>query len=95
MKHPKITIGTWNRRRKSAAGKLTRVKLHTVNFRCPDTGDKRRKSFATKAKAEAHREVLQAEISGERYFDYGSNPTVGEVADHWLERGHSGTGDRR
>lgn len=85
MKHPKITLGIWNRKRKSAAGMVTRVKLHTVNFRCPDTGDKRRKSLATKAKAEDYRQFLLAEFSGDRYFDYGSNPTVCEVADHWLE----------
>ena len=64
---------------------LFRSKLHAVNFRCPETGRKRRLSFKTKAKAEAHREVLRAEFAGENYFNSNENPTVREVADHWLE----------
>lgn len=85
MKQPKITIGIWNRPVKGANGKPTKVKLHTVNFRCPETGRKRRLSFKTKAKAEAHREVLMAEFAGENYFNPTANPTVREVAGHWLE----------
>ena len=85
MKQPKITIGIWNRPAKLANGKSGKVKLHTVNFRCPETGKKRRLSFKTKAQAEAHREVLRAEFAGENYFNPNSNPTVREVAAHWLE----------
>jgi len=85
MKQPKITIGIWNRPIKGANGKPTMVKLHTVNFRCPETGRKRRLSFKTKAKAEAHRDVLRAEFAGENYFNPNTNPTIREVANHWLE----------
>lgn len=85
LKQPKITIGIWNRKRTGPDGSLIKIKLHTVNFRCPDTGDKRRLSFKTKAKAEAHREALMAEFAGDTYFDFSSNPTIREVAGHWLE----------
>ena len=85
MKQPKITIGIWNRPVKGTNGKPTKVKHHTVNFRCPETGKKRRLSFKTKAKAEAHREVLRAEFAGGEYWNANVNPTVREVAAHWLE----------
>ena len=85
MKQPKITIGIWNRPIKGANGKPTKVKRHTVNFRCPETGRKRRLSFKTKVKAEAHRDVLQAQFSGSEYYNPIENPTVREVAEHWLE----------
>jgi len=82
---PKIKIGKWSRPVKGANGKPAKVKRHTVNFRCPETGKKRRLSFKTKAQAEAHREVLRAEFAGDNYFNPNTNPTVSEVADHWLE----------
>jgi len=85
MKQPIITVGIWNRPAKGANGKSAKVKLHTVNFRCPETGKKRRLSFKTKAQAEAHREVLRAEFMGGEYWNAYVNPTVREVASHWLE----------
>jgi integrase len=85
MREFKATIGTWNRQRVNAAGKLVREHKWTVMFRCPDTGAKRRLSFATKAKAEAYRNALVAQVMGERYFNPNTNPTVAEVVDHWVE----------
>ena len=79
------TIGIWKRRRSNAAGNLVTDKKWVVNFRCPDTGRKRRLSFATKAKAEEYREALIAAVTGERYFNPNSNPTVADVVDHWIE----------
>ncbi|MEP0943832.1 MAG: hypothetical protein ABJH63_07720, partial [Rhizobiaceae bacterium] len=83
MKTPKITLAVWHRKRRNADGKLVRQKRHTVNFRCPDTGQKRRLSFNTKAEAEGHREVLVAEFAGQRYFNPTTDPTVAEVVEHW------------
>lgn len=85
MREFKATVGTWNRQRTNAAGKLVRERKWTVSFRCPDTGAKRRLSFPTKAKAEAYRDQLVAEVMGERYFNPNTNPTVTEAVDHWVE----------
>ena len=85
MKTPNVTIITWNRRRKSAAGKITRSKRYAASWVCPETGNKRRISFSTKAKAEEYRQVLLSQFTGERYFNPNTNPTVAEVVDHWLE----------
>ena len=85
MKQTAVTINRWTRRRRNAAGKLNVQKLWTVNFRCPETGQKRRLSFRFRADAEAHRDVVLAEIAGERYFIPNTNPTVAEVVDHWVE----------
>lgn len=79
------TIGRWTRRRRNAAGKRLTDKKWVVNYRCPETGRKRRISFPTKAKAEAYRDALVAEVSGERYFNPNTNPSVAEVVEHWLE----------
>lgn len=79
------TIGTWNRKRRNAAGKLIREKKWTVMFRCPDTGGKRRLSFPSKAQAEEYRAQLVAQVMGERYFNPNTNPTVAEVVEHWVE----------
>ncbi|NOX41215.1 MAG: site-specific integrase [Alphaproteobacteria bacterium] len=85
MKPPRISITTWNRKRRSAAGKLVRQKRHCVGYICPETGHKRRLSFATKAKAEVFGQVLSAEFAGERYFNPNTNPTVAEVVTHWID----------
>jgi len=85
MPTPKITIITWNRRRKNAAGKVVRQKRYAASWVCPDTGKKRRASFPTKAKTETYREALAATFVGERYFNPYTNPTVAEVVDHWLD----------
>ena len=52
---------------------------------CPETESKRRYSHKTRAKAEAFREALMSEFSGDTYFDFASNPTEREVASHRLE----------
>lgn len=85
MREFKANIGQWNRQRTNAAGKLVRERKWTVNYRCPDTGAKRRLSFPTKAKAEEYRDALVAQVLGERYFNPNTNPTVAEVVDHWIE----------
>lgn len=74
------TLATWNRKR---GGK--RVKLITVNWVCPDTGSKRRKSFSKKVNAESYREELMQTVAGERYFNPNTNPTLAEAAEHWCE----------
>ena len=33
-----ITLGSWNRKRRNAAGKLVRQKRHTINQNCRETG---------------------------------------------------------
>ncbi|GHB05769.1 integrase [Algimonas arctica] len=73
---PKVTLGTWNRQKK---------RFHTVNWWCPETGKKRRLSFRTKREAEAKQEEVLASLAGERYFNANINPSVAEVADHWLD----------
>lgn len=85
MSELNVTINRWNRRRKNAAGKMVKTKLFTVNFTCPETGKRRRLSFPTRGKAEAHRDLILAEFAGERYFNPNSNPTVAEVVEHWIE----------
>jgi len=85
MREFKPTIGTWNRRRKTATGKIKREKKWVVNFRCPDTGQKRRLSFTSKTKAEEYCNALATQVAGERYFNPNTNPTVAEAVDHWLE----------
>lgn len=79
------SIGYWNRKRTNAQGKLIKEKKWVVNFRCPETGTKRRISFPTKAKAEEYRDSLVASVAGDRYFNPNSNPTVAEVIEHWRE----------
>ena len=81
----KINIGTWQRSRTNAVGKAIKQKRHTVNYRCPDTGQKRRLSFATKLEAEEHREALLQQYNHGRYFNPNTNPTVLEVSQHWLD----------
>lgn len=85
MKTPKVSIIVWNRKRRTATGKLVRQKRYAVSFRCPDTGTKRRVSFATKVEAEAYRDHLLAEIAGERYYNPNMDPTIAEVVDHWRQ----------
>ena len=79
------TVGVWNRKRKLANGKTKREKKWVVNYRCPETGNKRRASFDTKAKAEEHRQSLISAVSGERYYNPNTNPTVSEVVEHWRQ----------
>jgi len=85
MKPLKINIGTWQRKRVNAAGKSVKQKRYTVNYRCPDTGQKRRLSFATKLEAEEHRDALLNQYNGGKYYNPNTNPTVLEVSQHWLE----------
>lgn len=79
-----IKLGTWTRTRSLASGKAKRQKLHTLNWLCPETGRKRRLSFATKAEAEAERARLSAQMQGRRYFNPNQNPTVADAVEHWL-----------
>lgn len=79
-----IKLGVWNRKRPLASGKSQNQKLHTLNWLCPETGRKRRLSFASKAEAETKRAQLLAEMQGKRYFNPGTNPTVAEAVEHWL-----------
>lgn len=69
MSIPSVAIIVWNRKRRDASGKLVRQKRHAVQYRCPDTGNKRRQSFASKVDAEARRDVLLARFAGEWYFN--------------------------
>lgn len=85
MKIPSVSIITWNRKRRNAAGKIVRSKRYAASYVCPETGSRRRISFPTKAQAEEYRQVLLAQFAGERYFNPNTNPTVAEVVDHWLE----------
>lgn len=80
-----INLGIWNRKRKLASGKVQRQKLHVLNWIRPETGKKRRLSFASKAEAEAQRAALLAQMQGRRYFNPGTNPTVAQAVDHWLD----------
>ena len=90
MNTPNISIIIWNRRRKTADGKISRQKRYAASWTCPETGRKRRISFATKAKAEAYRDALVGTFGGERYFNPHTNPTLREVVDHWLEAKRGG-----
>lgn len=85
MKPLTVNLGTWIRKRSNAAGKQINQKRHTVNYRCPDTGAKRRLSFPTKLEAEEYRDALLQQYNGGRYFNPNTNPTVLEVAQHWLD----------
>lgn len=85
MTTPNVTIITWNRKRRNAAGKIIRSRRYAASYICPETGNKRRISFPTKAKAEEYRQVLLAQFAGERYYNPNTNPTVAESVDHWLE----------
>ncbi|MHC4432446.1 MAG: hypothetical protein ACYTBS_11465, partial [Planctomycetota bacterium] len=84
MTHLTITIGTWNRKRRNAVGKLIRQKRHTINYRCPETGGRVRRSFATRAAAEAARDAVVAQHAGGKYFNPGANPTVSDAVEHWM-----------
>lgn len=84
MHDVKVTLGRWSRRRTNAAGKSITKKMWTVNFKCPETGRRRRMSFDTKPEAEAHRDEVVAQFAGERYFNPNTNPTVEEAVEHWL-----------
>lgn len=79
-----ITLGTWNRKRRNAAGKLVRQKRHTIDYRCPETGGRVRRSFATRAAAEAAADAVRAQYAGGRYFNPIANPTVSDAVEHWL-----------
>lgn len=72
------------RRRVLADGSVRTTVLWWVNYRCPDTGGRKRTSFPTKRDAEAHRAKLIEEVTGGRYVDPGQVPTVTEAVDHWL-----------
>jgi integrase len=84
MTHLTITLGTWNRKRRNAAGKLVRQKRHTINYRCPETGGRVRRSFATRAAAEAAAEAVRAQYAGGKYFNPVGNPTVSDAVEHWM-----------
>ncbi len=84
MDNLKITIGIWKRKRMGSDGKLYRTKKHTINYRCPETGSKVRRSFNTKADAEASRDALLAQYIGGKYFNPNANPTVVEAVEHWM-----------
>ncbi len=85
MDNLKITLGVWNRKRTDVNGKLRKSKKHTINYRCPETGGKVRRSFDTKADAELARDALLAQHIGGQYFSPKTNPTVAEAVEHWLE----------
>ena len=89
MSPPPIKLGTWTRRRKLASGKTQRLKFHTLNWTCPETGRKRRLSLKTKAEAEAERARLLAQMQGKRYFNPNSNPTIADTVAHWLAKSPS------
>ncbi|MBJ2153782.1 site-specific integrase [Paracoccus sp. IB05] len=79
-----VKLGIWNRKRRLASGKVQCQRLHSVNWMCPETGKKRRLSFATKPEAEAERDRIVAAMKGQRYFNPNANPTVAEAVTHWL-----------
>ncbi len=84
MDNLKITIGVWNRKRRGADGKLRKTRKHTISYRCPETGGKVRRSFNTRADAEAARDALLAQYTGGKYFNPNANPTVAKAVDHWM-----------
>ena len=81
----KAKIGIWNRRRALAGGGMKHEKKWVVNFKCPETGGKRRKSFDTKAEAEDYLQALTTAVLGERYYNPNTNPTVAEAVEHWRQ----------
>lgn len=85
MSTTSVKLGIWNRKRRLSTGKTQVQRLHTVNFLCPETGKKRRLSFATKPEAESERDRIMAAMKGQRYFNPNANPTVAEAVAHWLE----------
>ena len=89
MKTPSVSIITWNRKRKNSTGKIVQHKRYAVCFRCPDTGSKRRLSFANKTAAEDYRDHLLAEIVGDRYYNPNTDPTIAEVVEHWRQNKQS------
>ena len=71
MKQPRITVGPWNRKRTNAKGKTIQTKKWVVNYRQPDTLQKARPSFDTKAQAEAHYQAV-TRVKQEKFFSFGA-----------------------
>ena len=84
MKPFNHTITRRTRRRRNAAGQETSVARWFVNYRCPDTGQRKLPSFASRAEAEAFRTKLVGEVSLGIYVDPSRAPSVAEAVSHWL-----------
>lgn len=86
MKKPfTATIGIWNRKRRDVSGNLVEHRRYTVNYRDPDTGQRKRETFERKRDAEVHLAELTAKVADGTYVDRTSVPTIREVMKHWLE----------
>lgn len=73
------------RRRKLAGGRIAEQTRWFVNFRDPDTGQRKLPSFATKREAEAFRTELLNKVHAGVYVDPSRAPTVDEAMAHYLE----------
>jgi integrase len=84
MKPFNATVTVRTRKRKLKSGKITLLRRYFVNYKCPDTGDRKMPSFAIKREAEAKLAEVTAAVSSGVYVEANRVPTVKEAAGHWL-----------
>ncbi len=83
MKAFDATITKRTRLRQLSHGTAEQVRWF-VNYRDPDTGQRRVPSFETRRAAEAFRANLLAKVHSGSYVDPSRAPTVAEATDHYL-----------
>jgi len=79
------TITKRIRKRQLAGARITEQTRWFVNFRDPETGQRKLPSFETKREAEAFRTELLGKVHTGNYIDPSRAPTVGEAVRHYLE----------
>lgn len=71
-------------RRRKLRHRVTEQLRWFVNYRDPDTGQRKLPSFETRREAEAFRTELLGKVHSGTYVDPKRAPTVAEAVDHWL-----------
>jgi integrase len=71
-------------RRRKLSDRLVEQTRWFVNFRDPDTGQRKLPSFETKREAEAFRAELMSSVHAGTYIDRTKAPTVAEAVAHWM-----------
>jgi integrase len=79
-----VSITKRVRRRKLAGGRTVEQTRWFVNFRDPDTGERKLPSFETKRDAEAFKADLLNKVHAGVYVDPSRAPTVAEAMSHYL-----------
>jgi integrase len=80
----KISLTRRVRRRRLKSGLAVRQTRYVLNYREPDSGQRRQEFFERQKEAQDRKAELTAMVAAGAYVDERKAPTVAEALDHWL-----------